>query len=86
MTASASAAAGIGDARAGWQPALQIRQESAGGSPDHAARLDAFFPWVVLTLGLFLVGWLLKRWRAVPRTMTVLSATEAQNLPDFDDE
>jgi cytochrome c-type biogenesis protein CcmH len=45
-----------------------------------------FFPWVVLILGLFLVGWLLKRWRAVPRTATVLSATEAQNLPDFDDE
>jgi len=45
-----------------------------------------FFPWLVLILGLFLVGWLLKRWRAVPRTATALSTTEVVNLPDIDGE
>jgi uncharacterized membrane protein AbrB (regulator of aidB expression) len=46
-----------------------------------------FFPWLVLILGVFLVAWLLKRWRADPRTATaLLSTTEVMNLPDFDDE
>lgn len=45
-----------------------------------------FFPWLVLILGVFLVAWLLKRWRAAPRTAAALSATEVVNLPDFDDE
>ena len=45
-----------------------------------------FFPWLVLILGVFLVAWLLKRWRAAHRTAAALSATEAVNLPDFDDE
>ena len=45
-----------------------------------------FFPWLVLTVGLFLVAWLLKRWRAVSRTATALSTTEVPNLPGFDDE
>ena len=45
-----------------------------------------FFPWLVLILGVFLVAWLLKRWRAAPRPATTLSATEVLNLPDFDDE
>jgi cytochrome c-type biogenesis protein CcmH/NrfF len=45
-----------------------------------------FFPWLVLILGLFLVGWLLKRWRAALRTATALSTTEVVNLPDIDDE
>ena len=44
------------------------------------------FPWLVLILGVFLVAWLLKRWRAAHRTAAALSATEAVNLPDFDDE
>ena len=45
-----------------------------------------FFPWLVLILGVFLVAWLLKRWRAAPKTATALSPTEGVNLPDFDDE
>ena len=46
-----------------------------------------FFPWLVLIMGVFLVAWLLKRWRAVPRTATaLLSTTEVMNLPDVDDE
>jgi cytochrome c-type biogenesis protein CcmH/NrfF len=45
-----------------------------------------FFPWLVLILGVFLVAWLLKRWRAAPRTATALSTAESANLPDFDDE
>jgi cytochrome c-type biogenesis protein CcmH/NrfF len=45
-----------------------------------------FFPWLVLILGMFLVAWLLKRWRAAHRTAAALSATEVVNLPDFDDE
>lgn len=43
--------------------------------------LAPFFPWLVLVLGVFLVAWLLKRWRAAPR-----SATEVLNLPGLDDE
>ena len=45
-----------------------------------------FFPWLVLIVGVFLVAWLLKRWRPVPKTATALSATEVANLPDLDDE
>jgi cytochrome c-type biogenesis protein CcmH/NrfF len=45
-----------------------------------------FFPWLVLILGMFLVAWLLKRWRAAPRTATASSTTEVLNLPDVDDE
>lgn len=45
-----------------------------------------FFPWFVLVLGVFLVAWLLKRWRATPRTATALSTTEVANLPDFDED
>jgi cytochrome c-type biogenesis protein CcmH/NrfF len=45
-----------------------------------------FFPWLVLILGVFLVVWLLKRWRAAPRTATASSTTEVLNLPDVDDE
>ncbi len=45
-----------------------------------------FFPWLVLILGVFLVVWLLRRWRAAPRTPTALSTTEVSNLPDFDDQ
>jgi cytochrome c-type biogenesis protein CcmH len=45
-----------------------------------------FFPWLVLILGVFLVAWLLKRWRAAPSAATALSATEVANLRDFDDE
>ena len=45
-----------------------------------------FFPWLVLILGMFLVAWLLKRWRAAPRTATASSTTEVPNLPDVDDE
>ena len=45
-----------------------------------------FLPWLVLILGVFLVAWLLKRWRAAPSAAGVLSTTEVQNLPDFDDE
>lgn len=45
-----------------------------------------FFPWLVLILGVFLVAWLLKRWRTAPRTTTALSAVEVANLPNFDDE
>jgi cytochrome c-type biogenesis protein CcmH/NrfF len=48
--------------------------------------LTPFFPWLVLILGVFLVAWVLKRWRTVPRTATALTATEVANLPDFDDE
>ena len=45
-----------------------------------------FFPWLVLILGMFLAVWLLRRWRAIPKTAATLSATEVPNLPDFDDE
>ena len=45
-----------------------------------------FFPWLVLILGTFLVAWLLRRWRAAPRTPAALSTTEVPNLPDFDDQ
>jgi cytochrome c-type biogenesis protein CcmH/NrfF len=45
-----------------------------------------FLPWLVLILGVFLVVWLLKRWRAAPRTATASSTTEVLNLPDVDDE
>ncbi len=45
-----------------------------------------FFPWLVVILGVLLVGWLLRRWRAVPQTATAGSPTEVVNLPDFDDE
>ncbi|MEO8595427.1 MAG: cytochrome c-type biogenesis protein CcmH [Candidatus Solibacter sp.] len=45
-----------------------------------------FFPWLVLILGVWLVGWLLKRWREVPRAATALSAADVRNLPDFDEE
>jgi cytochrome c-type biogenesis protein CcmH/NrfF len=45
-----------------------------------------FFPWLVLILGMFLVAWLLKRWRAAPRITTASSTAEVPNLPDFDDE
>ncbi len=45
-----------------------------------------FFPWLVLLVGLFVVGRLLKRWRAVSRTAPALSTAEIQNLPEFDDE
>ncbi len=45
-----------------------------------------FVPWLVLILGVFLVSWLLKRWRAAPRTATALSAAEVLNVPDFDED
>jgi cytochrome c-type biogenesis protein CcmH/NrfF len=45
-----------------------------------------FFPWLVLILGTFLVGWLLRRWRAGPQTATAVSTTGVVDLPDFDDE
>jgi cytochrome c-type biogenesis protein CcmH/NrfF len=45
-----------------------------------------FVPWLVLILGLFLVAWLLKRWRTAPSAAAVLSTSEVQNLPDLDDE
>ena len=45
-----------------------------------------FVPWLVLILGVFLVAWLLKHWRAAPRTATVPSAAEVVNVPDFDDD
>ena len=45
-----------------------------------------FFPWLVFILGVFLVVWLLRRWRAAPRTATASSTTEVLNLPDVDDE
>ena len=45
-----------------------------------------FFPWLTLILGSFLVVWLLRRWRAAPRTATAPSATEVLNLPDIDDD
>ena len=45
-----------------------------------------FVPWLVLILGVFLVAWLLKRWRVVPRTATALSTAEVENLPDLDDD
>jgi cytochrome c-type biogenesis protein CcmH/NrfF len=45
-----------------------------------------FFPWLVFILGVFLVVWLLRRWRAAPRTPAAVSTTEVPNLPDFDDE
>jgi cytochrome c-type biogenesis protein CcmH/NrfF len=45
-----------------------------------------FFPWLVLILGMFLVAWLLKRWRAAPRIKTASFNTEVLNLPDVDDE
>jgi cytochrome c-type biogenesis protein CcmH/NrfF len=45
-----------------------------------------FFPWLVLILGMFLVVWLLKRWRAAPRIATASFNTEVLNLPDVDDE
>jgi cytochrome c-type biogenesis protein CcmH/NrfF len=44
-----------------------------------------FFPWLVLILGMILAVWLLRRWRAAPRTATTLSTTEVPNLPDFDE-
>jgi cytochrome c-type biogenesis protein CcmH/NrfF len=44
------------------------------------------FPWFVLILGMFLVAWLLKRWRAGPRIATASSTTEFLNLPNVDDE
>ena len=45
-----------------------------------------FVPWLVLILGVFLVAWLLKRWRVTPRTATALSTAEAVNVPDFDED
>ncbi len=45
-----------------------------------------FFPWLLVILGVFLVVWLLKRWRAAPIPAVAASDTEVQNLPDFDDE
>jgi cytochrome c-type biogenesis protein CcmH/NrfF len=45
-----------------------------------------FVPWLVLVLGVFLVAWLLKRWRAAPRTATALSAPDVAILPDFDED
>ena len=45
-----------------------------------------FFPWLVLILGVFLVVWLLKRWRVAPRTATALSTAAVENLPDFDED
>lgn len=45
-----------------------------------------FFPWLVLILGTCLVAWLVRRWRATPRTATGLSATELKDLPNLDDE
>jgi cytochrome c-type biogenesis protein CcmH/NrfF len=45
-----------------------------------------FFPWLVLILGVFLVGWLLRRWRSAPQTATAASITEVMDLPDFNDE
>ena len=45
-----------------------------------------FFPWIVLTMGVFLVGWLVKRWRASSSAAPGVLAAEVQNLPDFDDE
>ena len=45
-------------------------------------------PWLALIAGAFLVAWLLRRWRAAPEpsTVTALSATEAPNLPDVNDD
>ena len=63
-----------------------VRQQSPCRSPDHAAGMDALFPWLVLILGVFLMAWLVKHWSAAPRATDVLSTTELQNLPDFDDE
>jgi cytochrome c-type biogenesis protein CcmH/NrfF len=45
-----------------------------------------FVPWLVLILGMFLVAWLLKHWRAAPRAAAASSTTETLNLPDVDDE
>ncbi|MEO8368666.1 MAG: cytochrome c-type biogenesis protein CcmH [Candidatus Solibacter sp.] len=45
-----------------------------------------FFPWLVLILGMLLVGWFLKRWREAPRPATAQSSAEVVNLPDFDEE
>jgi cytochrome c-type biogenesis protein CcmH len=44
-----------------------------------------FVPWLVLILGVFLVAWLLKHWRAAPRTAAELSGGEVVNVPDFDE-
>jgi hypothetical protein len=35
---------------------------------------------------MFLVAWLLKRWRVAPRIATASFNTEVLNLPDVDDE
>jgi cytochrome c-type biogenesis protein CcmH/NrfF len=45
-----------------------------------------FFPWLVLILGVFLVAWLLKRWRAMPRIEAPAASGPPLELPDFDDE
>lgn len=45
-----------------------------------------FPPWFALILGTSALGWLLRRWRAAPRTATVSSTTEVLNLPEIDDE
>jgi cytochrome c-type biogenesis protein CcmH/NrfF len=47
-----------------------------------------FFPWIVLILGVFLVVWLLRRWRAVPEPHAAGAASTAEvlNLPNIDDE
>ena len=45
-----------------------------------------FVPWLVLILGVFFVAWLLKQWRAAPRTAAALSAAEVVNVPDYDED
>ena len=45
-----------------------------------------FVPWLVLILGVLFVAWLLKQWRAAPRTAAALSAAEVVNVPDYDED
>ena len=45
-----------------------------------------FFPWLVLFFGVFLVVWLLKRWRAKPGPNDALSDPAFAVLPDLDEE
>ena len=46
-----------------------------------------FFPWLVLILGVFLVAWLLERWRAKPGSNDTLALDPAfAVIPDLDEE
>ncbi len=45
-----------------------------------------FFPWLVLFFGVFLVVWLLKRWRAKPGPNDASSHPAFAVLPDLDEE